>query len=253
MRRQEMATLLASESSASLATYMKSTGAAVTPALCPQDFAELEIAFNMLTMLPEGWEIDQVDSKHPGPQYESFQRQALTSFCRCTNMPYALAAGTSRDSNFSSNKGDVKNVWEPETKTEQDRIELSVIEPIWGWFLEDAVYVAGLLDGLPSNEDIDHKWTWSPLPNLDEVDSATAAKIRLKTGQSTPSTEYDLRGRDYATEMEKMATDWGKPVQEVKDAIFDLMFERQPGATAPRGGFAPAQSESAVELQEVPV
>ena len=254
MRRQEMATLLAAETAASLATFMKSTGAAVVPALCPQDFAELEIAFNMLTMLPEGWEVDQVDSKHPGPQYESFQRQALTSFCRCTNMPYALAAGTSRDSNFSSNKGDVKNVWEPETKTEQDRIELSVVEPIWGWFLEDCVYVQGLLDGLPSNEDIDHKWTWPPLPNLDEVDSATAAKIRLKTGQSTPSTEYDLRGRDSATEMDKMATDWGKPVQEVKDAIFDLMFDRQPVAmTSVPTHSAPLADNTVPERQEVPV
>jgi capsid protein len=40
MRRQEMATLLAAETSASFATYMKSTGPAVTPALCPEDFAD---------------------------------------------------------------------------------------------------------------------------------------------------------------------------------------------------------------------
>ena len=120
-------------------------------------------------------------------------------------------------------------------------------------FLEDCVYVQGLLDGLPSNEDIDHKWTWPPLPNLDEVDSATAAKIRLKTGQSTPSTEYDLRGRDSATEMDKMATDWGKPVQEVKDAIFDLMFERQPAAmTSAPTHSTPLADNTVPERQEVP-
>lgn len=228
MRRQEMSTLLASETAANLATYMKSTGPSVQPGLMPKDFIELEIAYNMLTTLPEGWDIAQVDGKHPGPQYEMFQRQALTSFCRCTNMPYALAAGTSRDSNFSSLKGDVKNVWEPEVKVEQDRIELSVVEVIWGWFLEEAIYVPGLLDGLPPIDSIDHKWTWQPLPNLDEVDSAAAAEKRLQSGQSNPSDEYNRVGKDYETEISQMAKDYGKTVDEVKGAMFDAIFKRQP-------------------------
>ncbi|HIF00784.1 MAG TPA: phage portal protein [Fuerstia sp.] len=228
MRRQEMATLLASETSASFATFLKSTSPAIPSVQSPEDFAELEIAFNMLTTLPQGWDISQVDSKHPGPQYEAFQRQTLTSFCRCTNMPYALAAGTSRDSNFSSNKGDVKNVWEPETKTEQDRIELSVIEQIWSWFLEEAVYVPGLLDGLPSIHEIDHQWYWSPLPNLDEVDSATAAAKRVATGQSTLSKEHANRGTDFDTEVTRAAKDFGVDETTYRTVLFAAIFDRQP-------------------------
>lgn len=131
MRRQEYATLLASETSSAFATFLKSTSPSLDPSASPADFAEIEIAFNMLTTLPAGWDIAQVDPKHRSPQYEMFQRQALMSFSRCTNMPYALAAGTSKDSNFSSLKGDMKNVWEPEVKVEQDRVELGAIEKFW--------------------------------------------------------------------------------------------------------------------------
>tara|TARA_R110002110_G_scaffold291187_1_gene505200 strand:- start:1884 stop:3746 length:1863 start_codon:yes stop_codon:yes gene_type:complete len=225
MRRQEMATLLAAETAASFATYLKSTSSALDPTNSPADFAEIEIAYNMMTTLPAGWDIAQVDGKHPGPQYEMFQRSALTSFCRCTNMPYALAAGTSRDSNFSSLKGDMKNVWQPEVEVEQDRIELIVIEQIWHWFLEEAVFAPDLLDGLPSIEDIDHQWYWAPLPNLDEVDSANAANLRLDSGQSVPSTEYARRGLDYETELKKAANDYGVEESQFKKAVFDLRFE----------------------------
>ena len=244
MRRQEMATLLASETAASFATYLKSTSSALDPKASPADFAEIEIAYNMLTTLPAGWDIDQVDGKHPGPQYEMFQRQALMSFGRCMNMPYALCAGTSKDSNFSSLKGDVKNIWQPEVTVEQDRLELRVVEKVWGWFLDAAVYVPGLLDGLPPTHNIAHQWHWPPLPNLDEVDSATASKIRLESGQSVPSTEYMAQGKDYETEMAKGANDYGVSVDELKKAIFNQTFKLQPVVPGANAGFtADADSE----------
>lgn len=243
MRRQEMATLLAAETAASFATYLKSTSPALDPSASPADFAEIEIAYNMLTTLPAGWDIAQVDGKHPGPQYEMFQRQALMSFARCTNMPYALAAGTSKDSNFSSLKGDMKNVWEPEVRTEQNRIELAVIEPIWQWFLEDAMYEPGLLDGLPSIRDIDHQWYWPPLPNLDEVDSANAAVIRLSSGQSTLSKEHANKGTDYETEVAQMARDYGVTPEQMKTTLMNAVFKLQAGQ--PQGGFGGQPQQAA--------
>lgn len=228
MRRQEMATLLAAETAASFATYLKSTGSAIGAAQSPADFAEIEIAFNMLTTLPEGWDIAQVDPKHPGPNYNQFQMQALMSFARCTNMPLALAAGTAKDSNFSSYKGDIKSVWQPEVCTEQNRIELAVIETVFRWFLEDAVYVPGLLDGLPSISEIDHQWYWAPLPNLDEVEAATAAQLRISTGQSTLSKEHANKGTDYDTEITRLALDFGVDEAVMKQALFVSTYKIPP-------------------------
>ncbi len=230
MRRQELATLYSAETAANFAMYLKSNSPSIDPASSPADFAEIEIARNMLTTLPAGWEIGQVEPKQPGPLYEMFQRQALQSFSRCTNMPYTLAAGTGKDANFSSFKGDMKNVWEPEVKCEQSRVEFSVIEPVFMWFLEEAIYVPGLLDGLPQISEIDHVWQWSPLPTLDEVDTATAVKLRLETLQSGPSEEYSKTGRDFNSECARIATDWGVDVATLKAAAFSKTFDKTSSA-----------------------
>lgn len=232
MRRQELATLFSAETAANFAMYLKATGPAVTPAASAADFAEIELTRNMLTTLPEGWEIGQVEPKQPGPLYEMFQRQALQSFCRCTNMPYTLAAGTGKDANFSSFKGDMKNVWEPEVRVEQNRMEWALVERVWQWFLEAAVFVPGLLSGLPRIEDIDHKWTWPPLPELDAVESAQAAQIRIQSGQSTMTEEHARRGKDWSVEAVRAAEDFGVSVEEYKRAIFNSTFGIDPAAAA---------------------
>ena len=243
MRRQELATLYSAETAANFAMYLKSSSPALDPSASPADFAEIELTRNMLTTLPAGWEIGQVEPKQPGPLYEMFQRQALQSFSRCTNMPYTLAAGTGKDANFSSFKGDMKNVWEPEVQCEQSRIEWSIIEPMFKWFLEAAIYVPGLLSGMPSISDIDHRWHWPPLPELDAVDSATAAKIRLTSGLSTLTSEHARRGQDWDTEAQRAAADFGVSVEQYKQALFAITFGIQPGGAPQFGGMNAAPTE----------
>ncbi len=235
MRRQELATLYSAETAANFAMYLKSTSPTIEAAQFATDFNEIEITSNLLTQLPPGWELGQVEPKQPGPHYEMFQRQALQSFCRCTNMPYTLAAGTGKDANFSSFKGDMKNVWEPEVKVEQSRIENSIIAPVMGWFFEAAVYVPGLLDGLPAIAEIDHKWTWPPLPTLDPVENAQAAVLRLSSGLSTLTEEYAREGKDYATDMPRAAADFGVDEATYRAALFAKTFGLQPGVPIPSG------------------
>ena len=233
MRRQELATLFSAETAANFAMYLKSTSPAIDPSASPADFAEIELARNMLTTLPAGWDLGQVKPEQPITGYNAFQMQCLQSFSRCTNMPYTLAAGTGKDANFSSFKGDMKNVWEPEVQVEQSRVEFSIVEPIFRWFLESAVYVPGLLDGLPAIEDIDHRWHWPPLPELDAVDSANAAAIRMSTGQSTPTDELARRGQDWETESNRAASDFGVDVATYKAAVFAKTFGLMPGQPIP--------------------
>jgi len=254
MRRQELATLFSAETAANFAMYLKSTGSAVTPAASGADFAEIELTRNMLTTLPEGWEIGQVEPKQPGPLYEMFQRQALMSFCRCTNMPYTLAAGTGKDANFSSFKGDMANVWAPEVHVERDRITWAIVERVWHWFLESAVFVPGLLSGMPRIEEINHQWTWPPLPELDATEAADAAAVRLSTGQSTLSEEHARRGKEWEMEATRAAADFGVSVEEYKRAVFEKTFDVQPaagGATDPATGAATAVADTAMNGAQV--
>lgn len=185
---------------------------------------EIEVARNMLTTLPPGWDVVQQEPAQPGPNYEMFQRQTLQSFARCTNMPYALASGTGRESNFSSLKADMKNVWEPEVRVEQCDIESSVVARVFDWFLEAAVYEGGILDGAPPTADIKHRWVWPPLPELDAVEAAKASALRLSTGQSSPSDELGRRGSDWETESARGAQDFGVSVEEYKRAVFEKTF-----------------------------
>jgi capsid protein len=224
MRRQELATLFSAESAANFAIYMKSNSSAVDPAVAPTDFAEMELARNMLTVIPEGWDLGQIEPKQPGPLYEMFQRQALMGFCRCTNMPYPLAAGTAMQSNFSSYKGDIRNVWKPEVVVEQDNIEERIIDPIFMWFLQAAIYVPGLLDGAPPIDQIDYQWNWPPLPDIDPAETVATNAERMATGQATPSMIHSENGQDWETEVARFAQDLGVTVPEVKKALFDKYF-----------------------------
>lgn len=147
------------------------------------------------------------------------------SFCRCTNMPYTLAAGTGKDANFSSFKGDMKNVWEPEVRVEQNRIENTVLEPVLRWFFNSAVFAPGLLAGSPPIDQIAHRWHWPPLPELDQMESAQAAELRMSIGLTTPSDEHAKRGTDFDAEAQRMAADYGVDVPTIKRAIFSARFE----------------------------
>lgn len=228
MRRQQLATLYSAETAANFALYLKSNSPAIDPTASPADFAELELARNMLTTLPAGWEMGQVEPRQPGPQYEMFQSHTLKSFSRCTNMPYPLAAGTAEKSNFSSFKGDMRNVWRPEVLSEQNNVEDSFDERIFGWFLEMAVWIPGLLDGMPPIDQIAHIWHWPPLPDLDPVDTANAGTIRLSSGQVTLTQLHAEAGRDWETEAAVAAKDFGVTQEEYKRALFGKIFDSQP-------------------------
>lgn len=225
MRRYELATVQAAETAANHALFMQYTGTAVAPAASPTDFAELEIARNMMTILPEGWAMNQLRPEQPATTLPMFLTALLTHFCRCMNIPYGLAAGTSKDSNFSSHKGDIRNLWQSEVWAEQELLERTVLDVVLGWFLEDAVLAPGLLDDMPPIDNIDHSWFWDGIPPLDEADAAGAAEIRLRSGQSTLNMEYARNGYDFDTSMAKADAAFGLPAGSHKKAIFARIFQ----------------------------
>ena len=251
MRRQELATLLTAETAANFGMYMKTNG--VTPAALPAgaDFSSIEVTRNMLTMLPEGWDIAQVDPKQPGPQYEMFQRQALMSFSRCTNMPYTLAAGTGKDANFSSFKGDMRNVWEPEVKVEQNRVEVMLLCPVVQWFFESAVYAPGLLSGAPPIDQIAYGWQWPPLPQLDVIETAQAAEMMLASGQISMSSLYMKNGGDWEAESSRAAVDFGVTPEVYRAAVFQKLFGLTGPVASPQMAQQPAAAQASGEYTEL--
>jgi hypothetical protein len=135
------------------------------------------------------------------------------------------------------------NVWAPEVHVERDRITWAIVDRVWLWFLESAVFVPGLLADLPSIAEIAHQWTWPPLPELDATEAASAAATRLSTGQSTLSEEHARRGKDWEMEAARAAADFGVSVEEYKRAVFAKTFGLQPASPA----MAPASSQASTQ------
>jgi len=224
MRRFSKATLSAAERAALWGLFVSTTGSSVVAKQMPEDFMNVEWERNLLNFLPDGWKVEGVDSKHPGSSNAEFQRTELTYFCRCANMPYSLASGTSRDSNFSSAKMDIKNLWEPEVKSEQDRLNRLVMAPIFRWFLEDLAISTDILDGVGLLGNIAFRFYWPPVPQADETDVATASSLRMSTGQSTPASEAAMRGDDDEQHCLTAAANYGVSVDEYKRARFAKHF-----------------------------
>ncbi len=223
MRRFSKATLTAAESAALWGVFVKTTGSGVMPKTVP-DFTALDYERGAMNFMPEGWEPSSIDPKHPGQSNAEYQRTELTYFCRCANMPYSLAAGTSRDSNFASAKMDVKNTWEPEVQSEQYKLSRDVMSRIIRWFFEDIAIGTDLLHGAPLLDDIPYEFSWPPLPQADEIDQADAAMKRIQTGISTLPMEYARNGEDGRAALMTGAAFYNVSVETYQAALFAKHF-----------------------------
>ena len=260
MRRFEMATCHAAEAVANVALYMKTNGSAQVSESDSKPFSTAPTARNSMMMLPEGWDLFQPKMETPNGNLEMFIRQMMQCFCRAGNVPLGLGIGTSKDSNFSSFKGDIRNLWGPEVKAEQDRLTSIVVEKVFEWFLEDIVYdpsyvdhlgqvVPGVLDGMPPLNKIDHQWFWDSLPPLDELDAANAAEKRVQSGQSSLPQEYADRGDDFDTAMNRGAAGFGMPVEAYKAAIFNRLFATPQGGAFQHGAATTGATAQAAPIQ----
>lgn len=248
MRRFSKATLSSAESAALWNVFMTTTSNQVAPANTPGDFLGIDWERGMLNFMPEGWKPEQLSAEHPATTNEMYQRTELTYFARCGNMPYSLASGSSRDSNFSSAKMDMKNLWEPEVLSEQDEMTTTVMCPTFRWFLDDLTIETDILDDFDGLiEEIEFKFVWPPLPQSDEMEVANAADKRQTSGLTTPSHEHMLQGTDFSTDCEIAARDYGVSVEEYKRALFRKHF-----GIKEEGAGDPATEELEVENSEDP-
>ena len=222
MRRYSKATLSAAELQALFPIFATTNAqAGVEPAVMDDEFSAVEYFRGLINFMPEGWRMEFPDPKFPTTTNEQFQRTELMYFARCANLPYSLASGTSKDANFAAAKMDIVNLWGPEVRSEQDTLDSIVMVPTFRWFLEDCVFVPGVLDDCPlAIDDIEFRFDWPPLPVADEIDSANAAKIRMDTLQTTGRQESMAKGEDYDAKIREAAKDYGVTVEQFNAARF---------------------------------
>lgn len=219
LRRFTKAAIKASEYAASHTSVIKTTAANIEAAGSPADFVAVEFEAGMSTVLPEGWDMQQFKAEHPNSTYDMVVRVILNEIARPVHMPYNIAACNSAGYNYSSGRLDHQTYYKS-IEVDQSIIESCFLDKILLSWLEEAVFVDGLLDGLPSIHELEWQWCWDAQPVIDEGTDASASSERLQSGQSTLPLEWQRRGYgDPQAQMQKGAEAIGASIEEYQQLI----------------------------------
>ncbi len=167
-------------------------------------FKRTPISRKMMTMLPPGTKLSQLDAKHPSTTYEMFQQVCLGEACRPLSYPLNLALGTSQKFNFSSAKLDHTN-YRGSITTERGQCEAKALNRLFRQFFTEAVLCGALPRRIPGNGLPPHEWHWPGFEPLDPVADATADHERLAHGTDTYRRFWASRGRDWRDMLKQQA------------------------------------------------
>jgi lambda family phage portal protein len=197
LRRLTSATLTAAESVASMAMWLKSTSLDVNdPAqLDPMD--EFELAHGMVTTLPEGWDVGQLDPRQPSANYKEFKHEILNEIARSLDMPFNIAAGNSSDYSFASGRLDHQMYYKA-VDVERDQWESDAVDKTFKEFMQEAVLVADMIPPQFRNPRTWlHAWHWPGREHVDQAKQAAAWAIELANGTITLADIYASKGQDW--------------------------------------------------------
>ncbi len=196
LRRYTLATVAAAEVAADFALLLCSD-APPEGAVDSGAFEELEITPRLMTTLPKGWDAKQVQPSHPTTEYASFKGELLAEIARCLSMPFNVAAGMSRDYNYSSGRLDFQNYFKM-LETERSALEVHLDRIFATWFAE-AAQVYGW------SEIPEYHWFFDGWPDIDPVKEAQADTIRLVDNTTTLAAIYAKRGQDWEDSLRQRA------------------------------------------------
>jgi len=195
LRRWSSATLKAAEFAAAQSGVLKSN-------LYPESADEegeawetVEYEHGALTTLPHGYDLQQLDAKHPNTQYPQFKKENLNELGREICMPHNVIAGDSSDANYSSARLDFYLLYRSALLVARAECEDAWLDPLFEEWLEEAIMIPGLLPAsLPPPDELEHAWHWPGFAYIDPQKEANADAIRLENHTTTLAEIYAERG-----------------------------------------------------------
>lgn len=222
-RRWREATLAAADTAAEFTLFLK-TAFQPNELESVSPMSTLDIQKRMMTALPAGWDPMQMKAEHPNATYEAFHKTLLNEMARPKSMPYNLAACDSSSYNYASGRLDHQTFFAAVDCERQDGNDLVLDKLFRLWWFE-AVNVYGW--NFDANDPPDYCWDWPKHPVADIVSEAQAQDTRLKNGSTYPSREYAGEGHDFSDDIEKMASDYGITVEEMREILASAIFNAQ--------------------------
>lgn len=212
LRRYTLATLGSAEIAAMLSLFLRTNSSAIDPAEV-DPWEPLEINRNAMTTLPDGWSVEQLRAEQPTTTYDTFVQAVVREIARCLDMPFNVAVGDSSDSSYASGRLD-HQTWRRAVQIDRESLQTVALDRIFAAWLDEALLVEGMFDGLGPIAEVKHEWHWEPFEHVDPLKEANAAVTLLDAGLLTIPSYYAMQGKDWQDEFEKQAEALGLTMAE---------------------------------------
>lgn len=202
-------------------------------------FTEMTFPNGVITALPFGNKAMQLDPKHPGPQYEAFQKLMVNEQMRPLSMPYNKAACDSSGYNFASGRLDHITYGVEQDVEREDCNDIILDRLIELWFAE-AVREFGWLGGDPlalSQSALAHSWDWPAKAISDQRAQAIADEKNLASGATTHTLLYSERGYEFTDEIntliDQLVDVFGVSREDAQSRVLERFFPSKPAPEQP--------------------
>jgi lambda family phage portal protein len=247
LRRYTLATLSAAETAANFAAILETEappdGAPESDSDFDRSFETMPVERGMLTALPAGWKMNQLEPQNPSTTYEMFKRELLKEIGRPCNAPFNVISGDSSPYNYSSARLD-HLLYRAAVRVEREVCRRNVLERIFRSWLDEAVMIPGLLPEGLALAGLPHAWHWPGTETIDPIKERKADTEALSNGTTTYAALLAEGGLDWEDVMRQRARE--------KELLEELGLPPPPAPVHRTGGAAPAAQGQAVEGAAVP-
>jgi capsid protein len=225
LRRFTLAVIAAAEAAASAAgvVYSDQSPNDEDEDLDAADDDPVAIERGMWVTLPKGWKLGQVEAEQPTTTYAEFKREIIKEIARPLHMPYNIAAGDSSDYNFASGKLD-KHIYVDAIWIDREECERIVLDKLLRAWIREARLVPDYVPAELGRGEIEVIWNWDALNFEDEGKLANARNVKLGNGSLSLTRLYAEDGLEIEEELQTIADESGKKIEEVREAIFNKRF-----------------------------
>ncbi len=201
LRRYTLAVISAAETAANFTTYLQTQSMPDDGADSGTPFDLLEITKDMITQLPEGWQIEQLKAEQPSTTYSDFVRTLLREIAASLEMPLNIAIGDSARYNYASGRLDHQQFFKSLTLTQAEFAEQVLNKIFYAWLEEASAFTPEYKN---ISDKINIEWIHDGHEHVDPAKEAAAQEKRLANHTTSLKTEYARRGKDWRKELEQI-------------------------------------------------
>jgi capsid protein len=155
-----------------------------------------------MTVLPEGWEMKQIEARFPTATFCEFHDKILGDIGCVLQLPFCVVACNSSGYNYASGRLDYQS-YDLSLKIERAAIEQAILDRVFAAWLDEAIRIEGYLPQPARiiDANFDHQWFWDGREHVDPSREANAQETRLRNGTTNLAYEYAKAGRDWENEL----------------------------------------------------